>query len=90
MNNKDMSIYRSYMESDLYSIYECYNKPSIEKVSIYNYWRAECNKLHGNDFRIVSYNKYVFTLAFKVKDAILYVTPTQVKWILLDYEELFE
>lgn len=62
------------------TLYDVYNKPSKQKIDIYNYLVRNITKLYGKNAHIItSYNNNFFTIAFYLYDCdrILKFTPTK-------------
>ena len=72
MNKRDLWFIREYRYSYNYSIYDCYAKPSKNKVIAYNETLAYMESIGGHGYRILSFNCQTFTCGF-MKDNYLYV-----------------
>ena len=72
MNKRDLWFIREYRYSYNYSIYDCYSKPSKNKVIAYNETLAYMESIGGHGYRILSFNCQTFTCGF-MKDNYLYV-----------------
>lgn len=79
MNKKQQGIYERYLKSSNCNLYDCYKRPSEEKLDAEHVIIRTCLQLNGKRFRILSYNTYSFTCAFTVeKDGgyyLIYHTP---------------
>ena len=69
MANKKLSkryeaILRAYQNSNLTCLHECYGSWSWAKEHAYNYCKGLCDRMNGYDFKIVSYNTNMFSIAF--------------------------
>lgn len=67
MNKKQQRIYGQYLKSNNCNLYDCYKRPSDEKLDAEFAIIHSCRQLHGKRFRILSYNSYTFTCAFTVE-----------------------
>lgn len=63
-----------------YDIFEAYERPSSAKVSIFNEWRDFVQQVDGYGLKIVSRNKFMFTLCFNFEQDghkfFAYITPS--------------
>ena len=67
MNKKQQSILDAYNNSNLTNIYQCYDKPSYFKVRAFNECKDACDACDGWGFKILSYNTFMFTIAYQYK-----------------------
>lgn len=74
MNKRDLRFIKEYRYSYNYSIYDCYTKPSENKVIAYDETRAYMESIGGTGYRILSYNRYSFTCGFRVKNYLYIIT----------------
>ena len=74
MNKRDLNYIKKYRESYIYSIYDCYEKPSINKVIAYDETRSYMESINGTGYRILSYNTFSFTCGFRVKNYLYVIT----------------
>lgn len=49
------------------TIWDCYDRPSSTKVSIYKRWLRYATEVNAQGFTISSYNCHLFTLEFQLK-----------------------
>ena len=67
------------INTNLKDIYQCYDRPSQAKVSIYNDWCDFAKKVDASNWGIASYNANIFTFdfCFKYEDKKYYahITP---------------
>ena len=79
MNKKQIGIYEQWLRSQNHNLYECYKRPSKNKLNAEHSIVQSCLKLHGKRFRILAYNSYTFTCAFSYendgKTFLVYRTP---------------
>ena len=68
MTKKQRAIYNAYINSNLETLFDCYERPSQEKHEIFQQCKKDCNAKNGINFSIISYNKYMFTIGYKFKD----------------------
>lgn len=88
---QDFTCVRSHSLDDMYQRYnhsadtqleDVYGRYSDKKARAYAYCRNLMSKYDGYDFRIISYNTYMFTCGFKFRDpatdelTFAYITPT--------------
>lgn len=77
--------YKNYAGRDLS---DCYKKASVAKQRAYAYCRDKQRQYNGYDFRIISYNTFIFTVGFKFVDVetgkvmFMHITPSK--------DEIFE
>ena len=58
------SAYARYLNSNLFNLWQCYDKYSQAKANAMDYCMRLMCELNGHDLRIVSYNCNVFTVGF--------------------------
>lgn len=46
------------------TLFQCYERPSQTKVTIYNFWAGYTKNINAQGFKVASYNTNVFTLEF--------------------------
>lgn len=69
LTKKQFSIVKRHQSSNLYYLYQCYDRPSWYKQCAYDNCKAKCSKLNGYDFKIIGYNSQMFSIGFYyVKD----------------------
>lgn len=69
MNKKEKMVLVDWFNSDLYDLNQCYGKHSEKKDEAINYCRELYNTLGGFRFRIISYNRYNFSVGFYFYDS---------------------
>ena len=74
MNKRDLEFLKAYRNSYNYNIYDCYAKPSENKVIAYEETRNYMESIGGNGYRILSYNTFSFTCGFIVKNYLYVIT----------------
>lgn len=74
MNKRDLRFIKEYRNSYNYSIYDCYSKPSENKVLAYEETRNYMESIGGKSYRILSYNPSTFTCGFMVQDYLYIIT----------------
>lgn len=74
MNKRDLRFIKEYKESYNYTIYDCYTKPSKNKVIAYNETLAYMESIGGYGYRIWGCNSYSFTCGFIVKNYLYIIT----------------
>lgn len=74
MNKRDARFINEYINSYNYSIYDCYIKPSENKVQAYEETRNYMESIGGRGYRILSYNTFSFTCGFIVKNYLYIIT----------------
>lgn len=55
------------INTSLKDIYQCYDRPSIYKVNIYNEWCEFAREVDSTKYGIASYNVNIFTFDFYFK-----------------------
>lgn len=84
MNKRDLRFIKEYRNSYNYSIYDCYSKPSENKVLAYEETRNYMESIGGKGYRILSYNTYSFTCGFMFKNYLCIITKDNYYKIKLD------
>ena len=74
MNKRDLRFLKEYRDSNNYSIYDCYAKPSENKVIAYEETRNYMESIGGHGYRILSYNTFSFTCGYIVKNYLYVIT----------------
>ena len=74
MNKRDLHFIIEYRDSYNYSIYDCYFKPSENKVIAYQETLSYMESIGGSGYRILSYNSFSFTCGFRVKNYLYIIT----------------
>ena len=70
-----LEAYRNSKDMTLYDIYKDF---SSAKYRAYIYWMNFYDgQLNGRRFRIVSHNSITFSIAFRLRDDILYITKSE-------------
>lgn len=75
-------VYQRYTYSDDTQLMDVYGRYSDKKARAYAYCRNLMLKYDGYDFRIISYNTFMFTCGFMFRDpatdelTFAYITPT--------------
>lgn len=68
------------INTNLKTLYECYERPSTSKLLIYNEWCDFAKKVDATEYGIASYNANIFTFdfCFKYEDKKYYahITPS--------------
>ena len=57
-----------YANSNMYSVFDAYAQPSEQKIRAEKMIRVEMDMYNGYDYRILSYNTFRFTCAYKYED----------------------
>ena len=87
-NKREMGIINSYKNYAGRTLSDCYKKASAAKERAYAYCRDKQIQYNGYDFRIISYNTFMFTVGFKFVDTntgkimFMHITPSK--------DEIFE
>lgn len=58
----------AYATSDIYNLFGVYSNPSDYKLIAENDCRERMRRENGRDFRIISYNTFVFTCGWLIED----------------------
>lgn len=74
MNKRDLHFINEYINSYNYSIYDCYTKPSKNKIQAYEETRNYMESIGGHGYRILSFNCQTFTCGFIVKNYLYIIT----------------
>ena len=88
--NKQMqSVYKHYLRSINGSdLYDCYHKPSYNKMLAMEYCEDLCNKYNGTDLTIIGYNSMQFSVGFLFykdgKNYFAYITKTYDRFCCID------
>ena len=83
MNKTEKAIVEAYQKSEYYGLYDCYAKPSIAKLDIQMSIIEEMRWHKGFDFRILSFNTFMFTCAYRIDrddkptDILVYHSPAK-------------
>ena len=84
------NLIRSYNNSRLYSLNECYNNCSSRKWKAFKYCLDLKEKYNGKALKILSYNTFMFTAAFEfIEDGVeklMYITPSYDRSFPIDLE----
>ena len=64
MKQKDRNRAIRYLNSTSTSLFECYQKPSKEKLQIWEDIKLTCHADKGHGLKIISANSYQFTAAY--------------------------
>lgn len=73
--------YSAWLSSKTYTLYHAYAEPSANKESAYDYCLEKFRLYNGEDFKIISYNTFIFTVGFAFTDVqtdeqmFYYITP---------------
>lgn len=82
MTKKELEVIRNYKNSDTYSIYEAYERPSYNKERTFEVILREMDEKNGYGMRILSKNTFVYTCAYRFeengKEYLRYHTPSNV------------
>lgn len=77
-----------YIDSDKYTLQDCYKKPSIYKKEAFENCKRIMNDVKGHKMKIVSYNGFIFTVGFygyiNNRLNFFYITPEKVLHMPLD------
>ena len=82
--------FERYQTSDLYTLRDCYARPSENKERAMDYCIEQYHKWHGRQPRIIGYNSMVFSFGFIGKhpenglDIFVYITRDYDRYIYLD------
>lgn len=68
MTKKQKAIYEAYINSNLQTLFDCYERPSQEKHEIFLQCKQRCYAKKGMNFSIISYNTFMFTIGFQFQD----------------------
>jgi len=73
--------YSSWLNSKTYTLYHVYADPSMNKERAYDYCLEKLRLYNGEDFKIITYNTFIFTVGFVFTDVqtdeemFYYITP---------------
>ena len=93
---KAQDIIKTYFNSNIQTVEQCYQNPSSSKRSVESQIKCDMiNVCNGFDYRILSYNKSVFTCAFRYRvihketgkyvcTVLRYYTPSQTLEMILE------
>lgn len=79
--NAARGAYSAWLRSKNYTIFHAYEKPSTSKERAYEYCLEKFRLYNGEDFKIISYNTFIFTAGFTFEHTITgekmfyYITP---------------
>lgn len=96
MNKKQTRIFEQWCKSSNTNLYDCYKRPSDEKLNAEFSIIRQCRAMNGKRFRILSYNTFTFTCAFAAekdgKTMLVWHSPynTDAFFIPLDWEEVYQ
>ena len=74
MNKRELRFLAEYTNSYNRTIYDCYDKPSQNKVLAYEETRNYMESIGGKAYFILSYNAYTFTCGFIVNKYLYVIT----------------
>ena len=66
-----------YRYATLTNIYEAYKRPSAEKVRADYFCRSQMAKENGQGYRVISYNTFNFSVAWKTEKGLRIETSTR-------------
>lgn len=79
------SAYERHQNSRLYELNDCYKNPSTNKFDVFAIHRDIMRQYEGFDFRIISYNTFVFTVGFfgyiNNRLNFFYITPDHIRYM---------
>ena len=89
LNKQMQSVYKHYLRSINGSdLYDCYHKPSYNKMLAMEYCEDLCNKYDGTDLTIIGYNSMQFSVGFLFykdgKNYFAYITKTYDRFCCID------
>lgn len=67
----------AYKYATLTNIYEAYKRPSAEKVRADYFCRAQMAKENGEGYRVIGYNTYNFSVAWRIPKGLRIETSTR-------------
>lgn len=67
---KGMALMDAYNRSNIYDIYDAYERPSVEKVRADSDCRKLCNREGGFGYMIISYNTFAFSVAWRTPEGL--------------------
>ncbi len=78
----------NFEKSNVYSIWQAYDKPSRNKARIFDEWQEIARQHNATNFKITTFSKFVFTLGFVTTNengetVLNYITPSQNYQIVL-------
>ena len=68
LSKKAQQLITKYRGAEYYRLSQCYEKPSWDKIDIYEECQAIASKMNAKWCRIISYNKFNFSYAFMYMD----------------------
>lgn len=84
-NKKIKNAYERYLKSNIDNILDCYDNPSTFKSMVEDNIREFMDKIGGRNYRIISYNSFVFTAGFTCisngVNIFVYVTPYKTEYM---------
>ena len=91
MNKRILNIIDRYEKSETTELEQIYKKPSKDKQLYFNSVKESFNRFNGQRFRIISYNRYTFTLGYTYyakngERYLMYFTPYKTDAFLLGGE----
>ena len=79
MTKRQRAIVNSFYDSTNRYLCDCYHTPSERKRQAYDYCVELFHDDRGDDFRIISYNTFMFTVGYTRNNGteLVYITPTK-------------
>ena len=79
MTKRQRAIVNSFYDSTTRYLCDCYHTFSESKRLAYNYCVEQFHLDRGDDFRIISYNTFMFTVGYTIDNGtkLVYITPTK-------------
>ena len=68
LSKKAQNLIAKYRGARYWRLSECYERPSWEKLDIFEEYQSLASKMNGKWPRIISYNKFGFSYAFMYMD----------------------
>ena len=88
MTKRELDIFTNYATSNNRTLHDVYGTFSQAKEKAYDYCLGLMRKYDGSNFKIISFNTFMFTAGFTFtdeqgNDCMMYITPSQDKVIVL-------
>ena len=88
MTKREQCIVECYNETENRGLFDCYNQPSPYKISAYEDIKSEKISLCGYGLKVLSYNTFMFTCAYKYinekgVEILVHHTPTKKEEIII-------
>ena len=62
--SKALNFIKQYYRTPRRNIYDCYVRPSQNKISVWGYCITKCREMKGCDITVLSFNNFYFTAAW--------------------------